>query len=74
MQKLFLGLMGLSLMLNAATLWQVLSLRKFGLQAICVDLEQAEEEEFEERGKAIDEGFENIMRFSVKGRSGLETD
>lgn len=37
-------------------------------------VEQAMDRERKEAADAMDEGFENIMRFSVKGKTGFETE
>lgn len=70
MQELFLCLLGVDLLLSAVVAWQMSELRKCIPQNIHVDVAL----DSNESGQAIDEGFDNIMRFSVNGHTGFDAE
>lgn len=73
MRKLILSLLALNTALSAAAVLQVRAMRKNGTVAVCCGLEPGAEED-DVRKDPVDEGFENLMRFSVNGKTGFETE
>ena len=64
MRNIFWALLGLDLALTGY----------LACRAFAADREKRQDEEFDRllRDNAVDEGFENIMRFSVRGQTGFE--
>ena len=73
MRKLILSLLALNTALSAAAVLQIRAMRKNGTVAVCYGVEPGAEEGDAQKDP-VDEGFENLMRFSVNGKTGFESD